>query len=91
MYYNPDNRDVAQVVAEIDWVLELEKRDWGIKNVLMYPEKINISVVYEDEDMNQFETTIDVSDWNIENNLEIKTGCPQSLELDFKRKEITIS
>lgn len=90
LYNNPDIRDIAQVSAQIDWVLEIEKRDWGVKNILMYVEKVNISVTYEDEEMNTHEETIDVSEWKIDSNLEIGKWCPQELSLDFKRKELTI-
>ncbi len=91
LYWNPDNRDVAQISAQIDWVLEIEKRDWGVKNILMYAEKVQISITYEDEAMNNHEEILDVSDWAIDSNLEIGKWCPQELSLDFKRKELSIS
>lgn len=91
MYYNPNNMDIANVDALIEWNFEIEKRDWGIKNVLMYVDKVNITIVYEDDDMKQHEETLDLSDWKIESNLDINIWCPQALELDFKKKEVTIS
>ncbi|QDP66733.1 MAG: hypothetical protein GOVbin5978_9 [Prokaryotic dsDNA virus sp.] len=97
------NHDV-EAVAVIDWYLYQEFREWGVNSIGCYATKVAIELTInwwnDDDSVEQKTLTIETEhtsndDWQItEYTSEVSFGYviqPQSLELNFDTKEITIN
>lgn len=93
-----DNCDIS-AVAVIHWDFYTEKRSWGVKDVSAYATWVHIEFEVswwnENDEEEIEEYTIDSNDeWELYTEIDLKLGdciCPQSVEVDFETKIITIN
>jgi hypothetical protein len=82
--------------AKVDWSLDLDLRDWGIKDISIYIKNVivNVDVVSEGEAGYQSIVINAIEEgFNILNELKIEqssTVIPYQIEIDFSSKEVTI-
>ncbi len=75
----------------VEFEIDIEYRDWGIKDIAIYPTKINGSVFITDIETNQEEEII-CNDFEIESDFEDKIPLTiQALEINLKDKIIYVS
>ena len=99
-----DNNDISSV-AVVHWDFYTEMRSWGVKDVGAYATWVHIEFEvnwWNENDEEEIEKyTIDSNDgknfeykWELDTEIDLKVGdciCPQSVEVDFETKTITIN
>lgn len=84
LYHLPE--DYESKTVTVHWQVELECRDWGVKNILAYVTKVEAEIELESGlILNDFE------DWEIESEIEIgETIQVTDVQFDFSDKTITV-
>jgi hypothetical protein len=99
-----DNNDIS-AVAVIHWDFYTEMRSWGVKNIGAYATWVHIEFEVnwwnENDEEETEHYTIDSNDeknfeykWELDTEIDLQLGdciCPDSVEVDFKTKTITIN
>lgn len=93
-----NNVDVS-IACEVDWVCDLEVRDWGVKGIYSYATKVRGSVFYtiwgDPADEEEKELDIESLGFEIVSQIEPcakgETICVSNVEINFAEKKITVS
>lgn len=86
-YYSPISYD--SIIAYIEWEVEIEFRDFGIKDITKIINMIILEREWraEEDEMKNDKIVLDISEWTIDTDF---TNYISSMEIDFRDKKITL-
>jgi hypothetical protein len=87
----------AEDSSKVFWSFDIDARNWGVKDISISIQNVIVDIEVSSEGEAGYKTmTFDAksNDFEIENQIEIKQNsviCPTQIEIDFKRKKVTVS
>ena len=90
-YYN-EEEDLEYSDIQIDFVVDIESREYGIKGIYVYTTEVCLDIVKDGEDYKEL-VIKDSDGWRFENEIDLEhhSLSPVDVQIDFKEKMIIIA
>ena len=98
----PDSITIGNESATLEWECELECRQWGVKDVYIYPRSLSLSWEEcgygEGDEERECEMELDLSNlpdgWHCHTDTRVRQDqdmiCPSEVTVDFTKQEVSI-
>lgn len=101
--WNHEWDDISSAVMHVEWEFQIEAREWGIKGLGIKVNKVygefevevypNKEAEYPDEETIEF--SYNDEEWDIKTDIQVENPFvsdlyPNEIEIDYKKKEITV-
>ena len=90
-YYN-EEEDLEYSDIQIDFVVDIESREYGIKGIYVHTREVRLNIVKDGYDYKEL-VIKDSDGWRLENEIDLEhhSLSPVDVQIDFEDKIITIA